>query len=69
MKTKRQINRTSVFNMIDLMMTQTGISREQAMIAFDTILHYINRNSTEPFNKMIGYLFGINKEDGNQSLN
>jgi hypothetical protein len=55
--------------MVDLMMAQTGINREQAVIALDTIVHYMKKHPLDPFNKLVGYLFGNDKESGKGSLN
>jgi hypothetical protein len=68
-KRKLQITRTSLVDMVDFMMAQTGINRQQASIALDTIVHYIRKHPGEPFNKIVGYLFGSDKESGNGSLN
>ena len=68
---KRKIHtyRASIVDMVDFMMAQTGISREQASIALDTIVHYIKKHPGEPLNKLVGYLFGQDKSNGNSSLN
>ena len=63
------ITRTSLVDMVDFMMAQTGINREQASIALDTIVHYIKKHPGEPFNKLVTYLFGHDKENGKGSLN
>jgi hypothetical protein len=55
--------------MVDFMMAQTGINREQASIALDTIVHYIKKHPSEPLNKLVGYIFGQDKESGRSSLN
>jgi hypothetical protein len=63
-KRKIHISRTSIADVVDLMMAQTGINREQAVIALDTIVHYMKKHPLDPFNKLVGYLFGGEKEDG-----
>ena len=68
-KRKIETYRTSIVDMVDFMMAQTGISREQASIALDTIVHYIRKHPGEPLNKLVGYLFGQDKTNGNSSLN
>ena len=69
MKRKMQITKTSIMDMVDFMMAQTGINREQATIAFDTIVHYIKKHPADPLNKLTGFLFGSEKQSGNSSLN
>ena len=69
MKRKMHITRTSIMDMVDFIMAQTGINREQATIAFDTIVHYIKKHPADPLHKLTGYLFGSEKENGNSSLN
>ena len=64
-KRKIQLARTSIVDVIDFMMAQTGINREQATIAFDTIIHYIKKHPAEPFNRLVGYFFSEN--DSNKS--
>ena len=68
-KRKMQITRTSIVDMVDFMMAQTGINRQQATIAFDTIVHYIKQNPRDPINKVVSYLFGQDRENGTGSLN
>ena len=63
------ISRTSIVDMVDFMMAQTGINREQASIALDTIVHYIKKHPAEPLNKLVSFLFGQEKQNGNSSLN
>ena len=68
---KRKIHtyRTSLVDVVDFMMAQTGLNRQQASIALDTIVHYIKKHPGEPLNKLVGYLFGQEKQNGNSSLN
>ena len=69
MKRKTQITRTSIISTIDFMMAQTGINREQATIAFNTILHYMKKHPAEPINKLIGYLFDTHNDSQDSFLN
>ena len=62
-KRKIHISRTSIADFVDIMMAQTGINREQAVIALDTIVHYMKKHPLDPFNKLVGFLFG-SKEEG-----
>ena len=68
-KRRIHINRSSLADMVDVMMAQTGINKEQACVALDTIVHYIRKHPGEPFNKLMSYLFGNDKESGKSSLN
>ena len=68
-KRKMNVTRTSIIGTIDFMMAQTGINREQATIAFNTILHYMKQHPSEPLHKLVGYLVGHPNENGNSSLN
>jgi hypothetical protein len=68
-KRKIHISRTSIADMVDLMMAQTGINREQAVIALDTIVHYMKKHPFDPFNKLVGYLFGNDRDPDKGSLN
>jgi hypothetical protein len=68
-KRKIHISRTSIADMVDLMMAQTGINREQAVIALDTIVHYMKKHPLDPLNKIVSYLFGNDRDSGKGSLN
>ena len=63
------ITRTSIISTIDFMMAQTGINREQATIAFNTILHYMKKHPSDPLNRLVGYLLGPPDDNGKSSLN
>jgi hypothetical protein len=68
MKTKSHITKTSIITTIDFMMAQTGINREQATIAFHTIVHLFPKHPAEPFNKLRN-LFRANRNRDNCSMN
>ncbi len=68
-KRTKELTKTSILDMIDYMMAGAGITREQAMIAMDTIIHYVQLHPGEKLNRMIGYLFGHQKQDRSGSLN
>ncbi|HSB93288.1 MAG TPA: hypothetical protein VLC28_09235 [Flavitalea sp.] len=65
---KRKMAKISLLEMVDLVMAQVGINREQATIAFDAVVHYMRQHPTEPLHKAFDMLFGRN-EDKNRSLN
>ena len=65
---KRKLAQTSLLEMVDLIMAQVGISRDQAAIAFDAVVHYMRQHPKEPLHKAFGILFGRDGEK-NRSLN
>ena len=65
MRKKQNIARTSAMQMIDFIMAQSGISRQQATIAFDAIVLYMRQHPTEPLHKIVGVLFGNEKDEEN----
>ena len=69
MKTKKEVIKLSKPEMINIVIAQTGLSREKATIAFDTILHYVKNHPGDSLNKMIGYLFGLHDEEKETILN
>ena len=69
MKRKRQINRTSVTDIIFLMMSNTGMTQEQAAITVENILSYMKQHTSDPLSKLAKYIFGAAREDQNASLN
>jgi len=60
--------KTSLLEMVDLIMAQAGINREQAAIAFDAVVHYMRLHPAEPLHKAFKVLFGRDGET-NRSLN
>jgi hypothetical protein len=65
---KRNLAKTSLLEMIDLIMAQAGINREQAVIAFDAVIHYMRKHPSEPLHKAFKVLFGMDAET-NHTLN
>ena len=68
-KRVKQITKTSILDIVDYLMAGAGITRDQAAIAMDTIVHYVQTHPGEKLNKMIGFLFGGQKQEGTESLN
>ncbi|MGZ5136126.1 MAG: hypothetical protein ACXWCG_13295 [Flavitalea sp.] len=58
MKKVKEITKTSILDMIDYLMAGAGITREQALIAMETIVHYVQPHPGEKINRVIGQLFG-----------
>lgn len=54
--------------MIDYLMAGAGITREQALIAMETIVHYVQAHPGEKINRVIGQLFGANN-NGKEIMN
>jgi hypothetical protein len=68
-KRKHQVDRTSVTDMIFLLMSNTGMTREQAAITLDSILSYMKQHSNDPLAKLTKMVFGTNRDNNNASLN
>jgi hypothetical protein len=64
----KRIAKTSLLEMIDLIMAQAGINREQAVIAFNAVIHYMRKHPSEPLHKAFNVLFGVDGER-NHTLN
>lgn len=60
---------TSLLDMVDLLMAQTGISREQAVVAFNAVVLYMRQHPAEPLHKIFKMLFGQGRDESNHSLN
>ena len=58
MKKKPEINRTSLSDIIFLIMSNTGMTREQAAITVDNILTYMKEHTKHPLHKVVRTLFG-----------
>lgn len=69
MKKKPEISRSSVSDIIFLIMSNTGMTREQALITVDNIVAYMREHTTEPLHKVVQYLFGGNRNDQKPTLN
>jgi len=53
----------SIPNMIDFLMMQAGLTREQATIAVNTIVQYMQKTPGEPLHRIVTAMFG-NPDDG-----
>lgn len=62
MKKKPEINRTSLSDIIYLIMSNTGMTREQAAITVDNILTYMKEHTKHPLHKVVRTLFGGNEQ-------
>ena len=68
MKKAKELTKTSILDIIDYLMAGAGVTREQAVVAMETIVHYVQNNPGEKINRVIGLLFG-GKGDGREVLN
>lgn len=50
-------------------MSNTGMTREQASTTLDSILTYMKQHSSDPLAKLTRFVFGINDNNKNASLN
>lgn len=69
MKKKPEINKSSVSDIIFLIMSNTGMTREQALITVENIVTYMREHTSEPLHKIVQYLFGGNRNDQKATLN
>ncbi len=68
MKRAKEITKTSILDIIDYLMAGAGITREQALVAMETIVHYVQNHPGEKIHRVIGLLFG-GKSDGREVMN
>ena len=68
-KRKNKVNHTSVSDIIFLLMSNTGMTREQAAITLDGILNYMKHHSSDPMAKLTRFVFGMNRDNENASMN
>ena len=68
-KRKSHINRTSISDIIFLMMSNAGMTQEQAATTLDSILAYMKQHGTDSIAKLARCVFGGNRRNENASLN
>ena len=61
MKKKADISRITVSDIIYLVMSNTGMTQEQAAITVQNILTYMKEHTADPLHKVVQYLFGDNQ--------
>jgi hypothetical protein len=59
----------SIPNMIDFLMVQVGLTREQATIAVNTIVQYMQKSPGEPLHRIVTAMFGNSNDDAGRTLN
>ena len=59
----------SIPNMIDFLMMQAGLTREQATIAVNTIVKYMQNSPGEPLHRIVKAMFGGNNDEAERTLN
>ncbi len=67
MKKKPEINKTSISDIIFLIMSNTGMTQEQAAITVQNILCYMKEHTTDPLHKAVRALFGNGKNEEQQA--
>ena len=55
--------------MIDFLMMQAGLTREQATIAVNTIVKYMQNSPGEPLHRIVKAMFGGNNDEAERTLN
>jgi hypothetical protein len=66
---KTELNKLTVSDIIFLIMSNTGMTREQAAITVQNILAYMKEHTTEPLHKLVQHLFGNSKNEEQARLN
>ena len=59
----------SIPNMIDFLMVQVGLTREQATIAVNTIVQYMQKSPGEPLHRIVTAMFGNSNDEVGRTLN
>ncbi len=65
---EKKFAKGTILNMIDFMMAQVGITREQATIAIETIVNHMQQTPGDPLHKIVTAMFGTN-DDSKTPLN
>jgi hypothetical protein len=68
-KKKPEINNTSISDIIYLIMSNTGMTREQAAITVQNILTYMKEHTKDPLHKVVRALFGSGNGEQRATLN
>ena len=61
MKKKAEVNKITVSDIIYLIMSNTGMTQEQAAVTVQNILTYMKEHTADPLHKIVQYLFGDNQ--------
>ena len=61
MKKKAEISRITVSDIVYLIMSNTGMTQEQASITVQNILTYMKEHTADPLHKIVQYFFGDNQ--------
>jgi hypothetical protein len=67
-KKVKEITKTSILDMIDYLMAGAGINKEQALVAMDAIVHYVQAHPGEKLNRMLNQLLR-GKNDRSEAMN
>ena len=63
----KKSTQSSILNMVDFLMSQVGLTREQATTTINTIVQHMQNHPGDPLHKIVTAMFGA-KDDRN-SLN
>jgi hypothetical protein len=66
-KKKLEVNKTSVADIIYLIMSNTGMTQEQAAVTVQSILTYMKQHTKDPLHKIVQQLFGGSRNDQQQA--
>lgn len=69
MKKKPEIKNTSISDIIYLIMSNTGMTQEQAAITVQNILTYMKEHTKDPLHKVVRALFGGSGGEQRATLN
>ena len=61
MKKKAEITRMTMSDIVYLVMSNTGMTQEQAAITVQNILTYMKEHTADPLHKFVQYFFGDNQ--------
>lgn len=62
-KRKTEISNLTVGDIVYLVMSNTGMTREQAAITVQNIISYMREHTTEPLHKIVQHFFGHSKSE------
>jgi hypothetical protein len=54
----KKANQSSALNMVDFLMAQVGLTREQATATIKTIVQHMQKHPGDPLHKIVTAMFG-----------
>ena len=58
----KKASQSSALNMVDFLMAQVGLTREQATSTVNTIVQHMQKHPGDPLHKIVTAMFGNNGE-------